>query len=483
MKKSLFTLFMIMALFVGMLGAATPVSAAAYGTQFVTSITYQNIGSAETTISFVFYTGDGGSVTIARPNLATLAASALYVGDLTDIDPGFKGSGVLISQGPVAATLVQVPQSTTVKNRPLSNGFDSGANFVLIPTVLKGTFSTNTIFTVQNVGAAATDVTVTFVPVSGSPVDVTIDDLPMGAAKYFDMGADVIAGIGSTFNGAVKLQAAAGGLLVASAIELQTTGSNTYAFEGVNQGSATVYMPSSLCKFNGVIDASYAIQNSGVADLTDVQIVFTSSVSSFTKTYHLGALTAGAKVGFNNCGPASDPMPQPFVGSAVITATGGAAPEIVAMGKIFGGGISTAYGGFSSGSAKIALPYVRWTTANWSAGTRQRTYIAIQNVGADIVGNVVVNYVGRDGTVVCSHTLTYTAADPLSTGEKAASNPQSSGAAACAEFGYYADGFGGGATITGPAGSELVAIARVQTVYPAGSSTTVGEDYSGFVMP
>lgn len=482
MKKSLFPLFMIVALLIGMLGT-TPVSAAAYGTQFVTSITYQNIGTAATTVSFTFYTGDGGSVSISRPSLAVLAASALYVGDLTEITAGFQGSGVLITEGPVAATLVQIPQSTTVKNRPLSNGFDAGSNFVLIPTVLKGTFNTHTIFSVQNVGGAATDVTVTFVPVSGSPVDVLIADLPSGAAKYFDMGSDVITGIGATFNGAVKLQAAAGGLLVASAIELQTAGANTYAFEGVNQGSATVYMPSSLCKFNGSIDASYAIQNSGTADLTNVQIVFTSSVSSFTKTYDLGALTTGAKIAFNNCGPTSDPMPQPFIGSAVITATGGTTPEIVAMGKIFGGGLSTAYVGFAGGSSKIALPYVRWTTANWSAGTRQRTYIAIQNVGADIVGDVVVNYVGRDGTVVCAHTITYTSGDPLSTGEKVSSNPQSSSQPACAEFGYYTDGFGGGATITGPTGSQLVAIARVQTVYPAGSSTTVGEDYPGFVMP
>ena len=187
-----------------------------------------------------------------------------------------------------------------------------------------------------------------------------------------------------------------------------------------------------------------------------------------------------SKVGFNNCGSAEDPVPNGFVGSAVITATSASGtPEIVVVGKVFGGGLSTAFVGFDQGYQTLALPYVRWTTDHWSDGTRQRTFIAIQNIGPDITGDIVVNFVGRDGTIVCHKTLTYTASNPLVSGGKAAVNP-SDGGARCAEFGYYIDGFGGGAVIHGPAGSQLVAIARVQTKFGTGS---VGEDYGAVFVP
>ncbi len=485
MKVRLFTILAIAALLFGVLGATTPVAAQAYGTSFITSITYQNIGAASTSINFTFYASDGTAIPISRPDLAPMAASSLYVGDLTDIGTGFKGSGILTSLEPIAATLVQVPQGGLIKNRPLSNGFSEGAEFILIPTVLKKTFNTNSIFTVQNVGGAAVDVTVTFIPADvTTPIVYIIVYLPVGSAKYFDMGTDVIAGIGDTFNGSVQLEAEAGGLLVASAIELSTTGSNTYAFESLAEGASTIFMPSALCKFNSVMDASFAIQNSGSVDV-NISITLTSStLPVVTKTYDLGSLTPGSKTSFNNCGPVSDPMPNGFIGSAVITATSTTGtPEIVAVGKIFGGGLSTAYVGVSNGADKLAIPYVRWTTTHWNDGTRQRAFIAIQNVGSDIVGDVVVDYIGRDGTVLCSQTLSYTAGDPLSSGEKVSVNAGQTGNPACEEFGYYADGFGGGAIITAPAGSQLAAITRIQTVFPANTSNYVAEDFNAIAVP
>jgi len=51
------------------------------------------------------------------------------------------------------------------------------------------------------------------------------------------------------------------------------------------------------------------------------------------------------------------------------------------------------------------------------------------------------------------------------------------------EFGHNNNGtFGGGAIITGPGGSQLVAVARVESKVPA-TSETVGEDYNGIVIP
>jgi hypothetical protein len=178
------------------------------------------------------------------------------------------------------------------------------------------------------------------------------------------------------------------------------------------------------------------------------------------------ALAAGAKQSFNAC----DVNADGYIGSAVITATG----DIVAMGKVFGGGLSTAFLGFNNGAAKVALPYVRWTTDHWFDGTRQRAYIAIQNVGANLAaGAVTVKYYDKTGTLVGTDTL-----GAIAAGGKVNSNAGNVGAA---EFGYYADGtFGGSAVVEGPAGAELAVIVRVQSRVGASS---VAEDYSGIAIP
>ncbi len=117
---------------VAMLAAALVPGAAfaqAYTTSFTTSITYQNVGDASSTITIKFYEdpSDTTPISIDRPDLAAGAGTSLFIGGLTDINEGFQGSAILESSEPILATLVQLPQnSTTVRNRPLSNGFSSG---------------------------------------------------------------------------------------------------------------------------------------------------------------------------------------------------------------------------------------------------------------------------------------------------------------------------------------------------------------------
>ena len=153
MKSRLLTVLAIVALVVGLFGFAAPVQAGAYGTSFVTSVTYMNYGAGEAQLSFMFYAaGSSTAIPISRPNLGVNAASSLYVGGLTEIASGFQGSGMIVSSQPLAATLVQLPPGgSAVKNRPLSNGFSGGAAVITIPTVLKNTFSSNSIFTIQNI--------------------------------------------------------------------------------------------------------------------------------------------------------------------------------------------------------------------------------------------------------------------------------------------------------------------------------------------
>ena len=115
----------------------------AIDTPFATSITYQNVGTASTTVQFNFHNekGAGQTVTVMR-DIAAGAGDSLFVGGLSgneQLPQGFKGSAVLSANQPVVATLVQIAQpsnTSPVRNRPLSNGFNTASSSVLLATVL-----------------------------------------------------------------------------------------------------------------------------------------------------------------------------------------------------------------------------------------------------------------------------------------------------------------------------------------------------------
>ena len=402
MKLRAFSFVLIIAVIASAFVLPTPAKAVAYGASFTTSVTYMNIGTGPATVTMMFYPeGSASPVTWNEPSLPMNAAASLYAG--TVFSGSFSGSAVVSSDSPLAVTGVQT--STTVKNRMLSNGFSSGAPVFTIPTVLKATFTTNTIFSVQNADSEANNITVQFNPVSGTPLTDTINNLPAGAAKIYDMGTAVVTGLGATFNGSVKITAkksaspAVDGAVVASSQELSTINDNSYAFEGATNGGPVVYMPSAFCNWvPGLVQSAYAVMNMGTNPV-NLSVVYRAAGSATTYTDTLAtALDPGKKASFAACTVA----PNGFIGSATITATGTGTPSIVAIGKIYNGGLSTAYSGFAQGYQTVALPYVRFTNAFWTGGAKQRVFIAIQNVGAGTLtaGSVSAKFYDADGLLV-----------------------------------------------------------------------------------
>ncbi|MEM3594598.1 MAG: hypothetical protein QXS27_07695, partial [Candidatus Jordarchaeaceae archaeon] len=91
MRKVILVLFLITGLLLTP-WSISPVNAAAYGTSFTTSITYQNVGTASANITILFYPEANSSpITITRPQLAPNAGTSIYVGGLSEIASGFKG--------------------------------------------------------------------------------------------------------------------------------------------------------------------------------------------------------------------------------------------------------------------------------------------------------------------------------------------------------------------------------------------------------
>jgi hypothetical protein len=471
MRKKYFSLPIILIMVIMTLGLNyTSAQAYAYGSDFISTIHYQNIGDSTANVSLVIY-GQDGSVEATHPvtQLAPGGATSLYAGSISGLDSGFTGSAVLSSDQPLATTIAQV-NSGSVKNQPLSNGFSAGSDSVLIPTVLKNQFYFNSVFSVQNVDSTAADLTFTFKTIDGAEIVETINDIAPYASYVVDMGATSmihsVAFNGSVFIEAVQAGTSTPGSIVASSMELQYNGNNAYAFNGVpsSETSTRIYMPTAVCKFGPTRDSTsaYAIQN---PNDTSVDVTVKYSNGHVDGPYRIAPY---AKRSFDGC---SANNPVGFLGSATVTATN----NVQAVGKVYGGGLYPAHLGFTSGSDEIALPFVRWTEANWLNGTGQRSYIAIQNIGSSTIpaGGISVNYYDKDGNLVGTHQIN----SSVAVGGKVNSHPYYLGSVG-AEFGTYSDGSsGGGAIVVGPNGSQLAVVVRVQKYTGGGNS--VGEDYEG----
>ncbi len=474
--KKILTSLLIAAVLIAGLGTFSA-KAGAYETTFTTSITYQNIsGEVANAVAIQFYDSPSDTVPtiVNRPALAVNGATSIYIGSVGTIPSGFKGTAVLTSDKALAATLVQVPAGSTVKARPLSNGFDNGQATAtnLIATFYKEA-AVKSLLSVQNADSADTTVTLKFYAVgSGTPTYQTTQLLKPNTGFYVDGGtASFITG--ATFNGSVKIETTGGaGKIVSSVMELGSGADiGAKAFEGVGQGFIKVYMPSALCTTGGP-STYYAVQNAGTKN-TNVVVTYSGGYSQNA------SIAPGNKASFATCSATPTP-PGNYNGSAVIESfeanPGDGAQPIIAIGKVSGGGLATAFNGLANGATKIALPYVRYAdNSQWFSLGYQRTYIAIQNLGAAIPNgsNIVVSYYNPDGTLAGTHTITGGLAQYAKTNSNATN-------AGLATFGFAGGGSGGSVVIAGPAGSQLAVVARVITYNGA---LQAGEDYNGIVMP
>lgn len=478
MKRKL--LGLALAAVTGLSSVAMPsaVEAAAYGSAFQVSITYQNVGTTATPVNIDFYPENSGTaISFPAGTLNAKASASLLVGSVSALGTSFKGSAVLSASQPVLATVVQF--ATGIANRPLSNGFSQGARKQLIATVLKNNSNYSTIFSVQNAGGVqASDITVAFFAAGSTTATYTTPafTLPPNAAKYFD--AAQIGQLPAGFSGSAIVSSATTDLVV-GVNELQTNGNGASSFEGTSQSGARVYMPSANCEYIGLFSTFYAVQNASQTAPLDFQVRYklNNQADVIDGPY---SLAPGAKRSIAGCAK----LPRNSIGSAIIERTGGTG-TLVAVGKVAGGNITSSFLGAveGTGSTNVALPYVRWSPAStFSGGARQRASIAIQNISGTNATNVRVQYVDRNGAVVGTHNI-----GTIPAGGKISSDPSLAPGALdpCGRFGEYGGGadclgtsFGGGAIVLADSGS-LVTVARVYT----GAPTLAGEDYTGMNVP
>jgi hypothetical protein len=442
------------------------------------SLTVLNVDTQPATMTITFYPGGGAAPIDFQPAAALNpgAGTSYSVASINGIAAGFKGSAVVSSDARVVSTVVQfVAGGVGGRNvRPVSNGFQpsDAASSYLIPTVLSNEFNTTTVFAIQNAEAEPITATVKIYAVSSDLLVANVRyGIKAGESQFVDVST--IPGVNSFFSGsatvdAVKVSDNSPGNIVVSSSEYNLTNYLASSVEATKGGANTVYMPIMLCKLNGVGTAtsSYAIQNADVVTSTFTLTVrkLDGSVQLNSETY---TLKPSSKASVDLCKTGF--LPAGFNGSAVINSTGG---KIVAVGKVYGEGLSTAFLGATSGAQVLAAPYIRFApNTTFQSGARQRTFIAVQNLGTDAVP-VTVSYRNKDGAEVKSVTL-----NVPGNGGKANTDPGSAGALdSKGRFGEYDDGsFGGGVIISGPTGAKLVATVRVLSGVGA---VRTGEDYN-----
>lgn len=464
--------------------AGSRVSAQAVSATFTSQIIYQNPTAVAGNMTAVFYPElDGNpaatiSVPIAVPGFG---AGSIVVGSVSGLASNFKGSAVLSADFDVIASTVQIP-STNATNRILATGFRAidATSELYLASYLNGAFSTKSSFAVQNVEGQSVDVTASFQSVAGA-VTVITATIPANASKFFDSRvAATIPGLPANFNGSVKVVAVRTGTatpakVVGTVEEFRMADGRAYGYEAVPlaAGASTVYLPTAQCNYQP------ASQNS-------TTVFAFQNVSAFTVTATVHWLnTANAEIGtetFVNIGPSGKksflPCTAPgvatgFLGSGYISVSGGG--KGVAIAKLDapapGPGFLTGFLGQGQGSAKLAFPYMR-NPASTPISSDIGSSVSVQNIGTDIItGGITLAFYDLNGNVVrtgvSSATLVNGAKFSVALGA-AVGGIAMSGAVPTTSW-------EGSMVVTGPVGSQLIAVARHQA--PTYKFWT--EDYNG----
>jgi hypothetical protein len=447
----------------------------AYLTPFVTSITYQNVGSATTnSLAFTFYNSEMASApfTYNPSQLARFASGSVYLGSFSQTNGGFNGAVKITSDQTILETLVQIPKGKPdIIVRPLSNGFSSGSTNSYIGTVLKYKWGATTVFSVQNVGQSQINISISLYDSSGILRSQWPETIQPGGAYIFDAGSNPNLDDYNfpQFDGSAVITS--NGLIAATVMEKEYSGVGAKAFEGFGSGALTMFMPSALCNYAGSSSA-FAVQNISQSQSTYVTVTYTDGTNYY---YQYATILPNTKASFQTCSAPGIPQSN-FSGTAIITSN---TTNIIAVGKITGNGLSTAYNGVVSGAGRLSLPYIRWATDNDFNSTTgyQRAFISIQNLSTSTQpAGVTVNYIDKYGTTIATQTLNTIPPSAKANSWFGLINPSS-------DFGYYPDGSAGGGVYinctSGPC--QLAAIARVQGINQAGG--LAGEDYNAMPIP
>lgn len=200
----------------------------------------QNTGTSPVTVS-VDYTVSGGGT--CSSDDATIQPGAAATFDQTEDCTGSQviGAATVTSNGQIAVAVVQHDAQSLLAY----NAFTSaGSSTAIAPLVSQNFFGSRTALQVQNTGAAATDVTISFTPspgFPGSPCSQTLNIAAGASANFGDstfFNATPACNAGSGWVGSAEIDAGTG-TMVAIVNSVTTGTANAAAYSAFDPSAAT----------------------------------------------------------------------------------------------------------------------------------------------------------------------------------------------------------------------------------------------------
>lgn len=417
----------------GRVGSAAPLAAPTWSSGFQ----IQNLDSANPANVTVIYRDGNGNEILPSGGRQTLTVPA---GGSTTIYPlpvsGFDGTVEIQSDRPVAAITNLLTSNPTMLDSYI--GVTSPANQAFLPLIMRNNGGYSTTIYIQNTDTAGpANVTLEYRRTGSASVvksrTVTIPAGGRATIRQLEDDAD----LGSSWVGSVRVSSDR----PVAAVVTQSNGSILFSYNGFSQGSQRMYLPLIMCANSGWC-TGLQVMNVGSASTT-----VTLRVDGVVRdTVTLGPYESKT---WYPVPPGSTTVRH--VGSAVLEASAGG--QIVAIVNELNGGLGQgmSYVGFSGGSSVVNLPLVMTNNSGYHVG------VQIQNLGSSDVTVQVRAVSSIDGSVARNDTVTVPANKSTTLYPAVGTIP--------------GPRFVGSMTITGPSGSQLVAIAN-QITQPQQSGDT-----------
>jgi hypothetical protein len=456
-------------------------------------------------------TGNGQVATLMVNYYQPSGGAPVYTNSTVTIDPksvkeikaedeplpaGFSGAAVVSSDQPIAAIVsiknTNVPEAPDDFTQGAYNGTSAAgtSTSIFFPTVwgFSGIVSR---VTVQNTDAGTNNIQLDFFDRTGASLGSTTESLAGFGSKTYYLGnsSDLPAGWPSGFqDGSIAVTSTDGKMLAGASIATWPNRSGAYQALSPNDQGTVLYAPSHYRFKQNPSDPEYTlfsavnIQNTSSTDTAEVKVEYftrgdnsgTPALTLNTTIPPLSARGLNTKNGGDLDASVFNPLGTDWDGSVTITSENDV--PLVGTGITNWGvaGHAGIYALVSDTSAAdtifIPAQYRLAQGTQWN----QWSALNLQNVGTTTVNaaDITVEYIDTNGATI----KTFTGSDlpnNLAPGAAFGLNTRNGGDLPASVFDSFGDSFIGGIYITGPAGSDLVAVSNI--VYKNRASV-----YNGF---
>jgi hypothetical protein len=425
MKKfRVIALVAVVAMLFGLVGTA----AAQLGQTDISSFTVQNIDSTNATVTITFVAENGTQTTPnplnggkANPFTLTPGESfEVYVPGIPSSQlPNGRYSVVIASTAQVVGIANLVGQGTVNFNGSYS-GFSAGGTSFYLPSAVFNYYGWYSLISVQNVGAAPANVTLTITCANGTTGTMTASNIPLFSSHHFDLETTTPSGFtGSTqCNGSASITSNQPVVVVDN--QTAPAGGNTQSFSGVMTGYSKLYAPALYQNYYGW-NASLNIRKLGTGNTT-VTVTYSDSGSS---TCNLTDAQPGCLLYM--------PSVHPATGYFGATIQASPSMELIAVTNAANGSQAQTYNAVGTGTGTVGIPSVMKSYYGWN------TSFTCQNVGT-VATALNVKYDGYAGNAYITASLA-----PGAAWEKVTASES-----------FLPTGFQGGATVTAATGGAQI---------------------------